>query len=309
MPNVQQTEQQKQIGNYWSKQSQKPRRTQTRWWQIPDVIRYINKRVSGESVDGFSQGLTNTAIKLAGNKAPFLKGVSVGCGAGAKEMSLIKAGLVEQFDLFDLSAERIKQGKDIAQKLSLADRVNFYCTDAFQTAISPSTYDFVHWNNSLHHMPNVVEAVSWSYYVLQTGGMFYMDDYIGANRFQWSSQEVEIASKARENLPKQYLLHSQSEDRCLPTKILVPNREALIAQDPSEAGDSERIIEAVRLFFQEAKITFTGGIIYHLALSDVFQNFNFDNEGDVKLLSALLLLDEIVSDFGFNHYATALAIK
>lgn len=309
MSNVQQTEQQKQIGDYWSKQSQKPQLTQTKWWQIPHIIRYINKRVSGEAVDGFSRGLTDMAIKLAGNKASFKKGVSVGCGAGVKEMSLIKAGLVEQFDLFELSTERIKQGKDIAQKLSLADRVHFYCTDVFQTEISPSSYDFVHWNNALHHMPNVVEAVSWSYYVMQTGGMFYMDDYIGANRFQWSSQEVEIASKVRERLPKQYLLHSQSEDTYLPTKIFVPNREALIAKDPSEAGDSERIIESVRLFFPEAIITFTGGIIYHLALSDVFHNFNFDNEGDVKLLSALLLLDEIVSDLGFNHYATALAIK
>lgn len=309
MSNAQQAEQQKQIGDYWSKQTQRYQLTHTRWWQIPDVIRYINKRVSGETVDGFSRGLTNMAIKLAENNVPFKKGVSVGCGTGAKEMSLIKAGLVEEFDLFDLSEERVKQGKDIALKLSLAERVHFYCTDAFQTAISPSSYDFVHWNNSLHHMPNVVEAVSWSYSVLQTGGIFYMDDYIGANRFQWSLQEVKIASKVRETLPKKYLLHPQIEDRYLPTKISVPNREALIAKDPSEAGDSERIIEAVRLFFPSAKITFTGGIIYHLALSDVLQNFNFDKEGDVTLLSALLLLDEIVSDLGFNHYATAIAIK
>ena len=56
MSNAQQAEQQKQIGDYWSKQTQRSQRTHTRWWQIPDVIRYINKRVSGETVDGFSRG-------------------------------------------------------------------------------------------------------------------------------------------------------------------------------------------------------------------------------------------------------------
>jgi len=41
MSNAQQAEQQKQIGDYWSKQTQISQLTHTRWWQIPDVIRYI----------------------------------------------------------------------------------------------------------------------------------------------------------------------------------------------------------------------------------------------------------------------------
>lgn len=298
----------KKIGDYWSTQTRLASPLRTRWWQIPDCLQHINKVVAGVPVAGFSQGLTNLAIEIAADLAPFKRGISIGCGTGEKEMKLLQSGLVEEFDLFELSVERVQQGQVIASKLNLTQKICFHLEDAFEI-IGPSSYDFVHWNNSLHHMPNVPEAVSWSYRTLKQGGMFYLDDYVGPNRFQWSQEMIEVASSVRRILPEKYLVHPRDRDRYLPTSIVSPDPKKVIEQDPSEAGDSERTIDALRLYFPNIKIILTGGVIYSLALSDVYSNFDWDNQNDKTLLKSLLLLDESLARYGLTLYAAALAIK
>ena len=120
---------QQEIGSHWSAKSTKSK-GKSRFWQSPTIIKHINKRVCGTSVKGRHQGLT----ELVKNRFPgrvFKHGVSVGCGAGSKEMSLIQQGLVEKFDLFELSQQRIEAGRIKAAELAIAGRVNFILGDAF----------------------------------------------------------------------------------------------------------------------------------------------------------------------------------
>jgi hypothetical protein len=81
----------------------------------------------------------------------------------------------------------------------------------------------------------------------------------------------------------------------------------MIAADPSEAADSERILPSVREIFPDASIIETGGVIYHLALNDVFANF--DESEDHALLQVALLLDRALTAMGDNHYAVAIATR
>ncbi len=299
------------IGRHWSQ-----RRAQTdaagrvlklRWWQHAPILRHINQLVCGEAVDGFSAGLTLGARRLLAGRLPLEKGISVGCGNGSKEMTLIKENFVSSFDLFELAETRIADGRELARKRGLAEMAHFFQGDAFILADRPEQYDLVHWNNSLHHMLNVETAIEWSWKVLKPGGLFYMDDFVGPDRFQWSQQMVLVATAVRQALPDRFLANPHKPGSLLSRIMAKPNFDKMLQTDPSEAADSSRILNCVRKRFPRAEITLTGGTIYHLALSDVLVNFSYPE--DSELLNRLLNLDDMCIAGGETHYATALAFK
>ncbi|NET78584.1 class I SAM-dependent methyltransferase [Okeania sp. SIO1F9] len=303
-------EQQKKVASYWFdivKKNQKSQHLRLRWWQSPYIVRYINKKITGLTLDGLSQGITQRPKEMAGDRYPFSCGVSVGCGNGQKEITLVCQGLVSSFQLYEISEVRIEQGRRLAARFGVENKVTFIQGDALEVITEKEVFDFVHWNNSLHHMLDVEVAIKWSYEVLQKGGMFYMDDYVGPNRMQWSDKMLEVASQVRSILPEKYLANPRNPSQLLPKTLTRNSIERMIQIDPSEAADSERIIDSIKKSFPQAEITITGGVVYHLALSDILHNF--DESKDKYLLDFLMLIDDLCSELGETHYATAIAIK
>jgi ubiquinone/menaquinone biosynthesis C-methylase UbiE len=301
----------KAIGLHWSK-VQGPtdstgRALKVRWWQHPPIIRHINRTVCGKAVDGFSEGLNLRARALLKGRLPLKQGVSVGCGTGMKEMRLVTQRMVQSFDLYEFSDARIATGEELAKKQRLENAVRFTQGDAFQLAKQSEQYDLVHWNNSLHHMLNVETAVEWSWKILKPGGLFYMDDFVGPDRFQWPPQMLLAATAVRQSLPDRLLVNPHKPTTMLPRIVKKPDPEKLRQSDPSEAADCSRILECVQRQFPGAEIVLTGGVVYHLALSDVLANFTEDD--DFRLLERLLELDDMCTAVGETHYATALALK
>ncbi|NJR44623.1 MAG: class I SAM-dependent methyltransferase [Hyellaceae cyanobacterium CSU_1_1] len=193
---------QKKIADKWTTKSQNPQTIKNKWWKSKHIIRAINMRVAGLPLDGQSAGLVQKAKEMAGTSVPFSLGVSVGCGAGDKEMSLISQGLVEKFILYELSEYRVELGRNYAKSQGLSDRVTFVVGDAFEMLKQDEYCDFIHWNNSLHHMLDTEQAIKWSYKLLKKGGMFYMDDYVGKNYLQFNFKTSEICTRIRNILPK-----------------------------------------------------------------------------------------------------------
>lgn len=301
----------KKIGTFWSESQAVSR---TRWWHSPLIVRFVNSIVNGEPIDDLSMGLTNKAKSLLGSRLPLAKGISVGGGVGTKEMRLISQGLVKSFDLFELSEDRIAQGRALANKLGLGENIRFFHGDAFAAIQGKEIYDLVHWNNSLHHMMDVHQVVFWSREVLKTGGLFYMDDFVGPSRFQWPARQLAIASEVRRSLRGTKYLRSPTRKslltrRSLSCRLQRPDLETMRRTDPSEAADSEQILPAIKKFFPEGEIIKTGGIIYSLALADVIANFDETLEEDRRLLQSLLDMEIPIINKGETHYAVCLAIK
>lgn len=241
---------------------------------------------------------------LAGMQgAPFKKAVSVACGKGIKEMSLIKAGVVERFDLYEISEKRIETGTALAKEEGIADRVRFVHGDAFSLCTEDS-FDLVYWNNALHHMLDAWDAVRWSHDRLKTGGVFAMDDYIGASRFQWSDMALQAMSEFRAALPDRLLL-SPNRSFILAREVKRPSREAMMNIDPSEAADSENILPALRHIFPGSYVIPTGGHIYATGLNNILVNFDEDGQE----LRMALYIDDLLSKAGENQYAVAFARK
>ena len=79
----------------------------------------------------------------------------------------------------------------------------------------PESYELVHWNNSLHHMLNVEEAVEWSWKVLKPGGLFYINDIVGPDRFQWTDTMLLEATAVRQSLPERFLVNPRNPSKLM----------------------------------------------------------------------------------------------
>jgi len=294
----------KRIDEHWSKNS--THSLKTRWWEFPAIHEHVNSLVCGRAVDGVSQGL-NHKLKAMGRF--FEHGVSVGFVDGSKEFELLKEGLVKKFTLFELSEKRIEDALNEVAAHDLLDHVTFTNEDFYSYKFT-SEVDFVHWNNSLHHMLDVERAIKWSYDILEVGGVFYMDDFVGPNRFQWSDAALNLSTRIRQILPDKYLHSPYQWDQFIGRIVTRPDIQKIVEADPSEAADSQRILENVRKYFPKAEITLTGGIIYHTALNDVLANIDEFDLTDKAILDLLLIIDELATKSGIeSQYAATLAVK
>ncbi len=156
---------------------------------------------------------------------------------------MVRTNVVEQFELFELSAQRIELGRTNAKKSSAGNRMHFHLADAFETSFAYK-FDLVYWNNSLHHMMDAEQALIWSRENLRPGGTIAMDDFTGPTRFQWTDANLEFASRAREALPDRLLANPASPGTLLPRQIKRPDPIRLAQIDPSEAADSSGIMDA-----------------------------------------------------------------
>lgn len=268
------------------------------WWQSPMVVRHLNAKLCGDAIDGFAAGLRKWFGRELGS-GKIEHGVSVGCGTGGKELAFLRDGLVERFDLYEISKVRVDKGHEIFAKAGFSDKARFFLEDAFSDR-TPDRYDLVHWDNSLHHMFDVYDAVEWSRTVLKPGGWLVVHDFIGPSRFQFSDRCREIAGRARETLPRAYLESGYAPGTYLPTTLPRVNRGKLIAKDPTEAADSDRIVDAVSLHFPGGTWKMLGGTVNHLGLTGL--HWNFMRFEDRSRLDACLFMDDMASDLGENLY-------
>lgn len=299
------------IARHWDRRTTEKLPERRAWWQSRAVRCHINRQVSGEPYLGTGEGLVMMFRQRLSGRV-LRNGVSIGAGLGNKEMRFLSLGMVERFDLFELSTVRIAKGREIAERLGLSERVTFHQADGF-SAVGPESVELVHWNNSLHHMLDVRQAVAWSERVLSPGGFFFLDDFVGPDRFQWSDRALAVATGVRSLLPRRYLRRADAgaDDRLAPREVVRPSARRVARDDPSEAADSAAILPAVAEVFPQAEVLPTGGLVYHVALANLLHNFDEGDTDDLALLQTLLDLDTACTRDPEleTPYATALVEK
>lgn len=296
------------VGEFWGEMAEKAAEQPPNsvWWLSPIVIRHINRIVCGEPIEGLHAGFHRRILELTSALPGPRHGLSIGCGHGTKEMAALELGVVETFECYEVSSVAVEGARHIARERGLADRIWFHHGDAFAAQIR-SDFDLIYWNNALHHMFDAYAAVRWSYEHLRPGGVFAMDDYVGATRSQHSPEFVAWASRLMASIPEYLRRHWNGVD-VLPPLIGVPDPVEQAKPDPSEMADCGAILPAIREIFPEAAIIKTGGIGYFAALTHALQNYNTETE--LALLNVILMADEEVSQSRVeSQYAVALARK
>lgn len=274
---------------HWSRMLRKPLPPRARWWQCPAVVAHVNRIICGEPLTDRAAGAP-VLIRRHFPGRTFRRGISVGCGTGSKEMALIESGLVETFDLYELSSARIRRGEQLANEKGLSGHVRFHRKDGMSVD-AQEAFDLVYWSGALHHMTDTNKAMEWSRNALAPGGAFYMDDFVGPARMQWTPRILRHANRIRRVL------------RQRPVKRPHPLMVRLV--DPTECADSSNILASVRRWFPDATVIPTGGVIYAVALQDILNEIPPDSD----MLRRLLRLDEQCTRLGEYVHAAAIARK
>lgn len=224
------------IGEKWDENSRRMRE-RGQWYNSEALSAYVRSAISPETGRGVPGALERVLERENGGR-PLGLGLSVGAGNGWKEITLVLAGLVERFALFELSEHLAGAARGLAREHGLADRVTMHVGDAFARAHPP--YDLVYWDHALHHMMDVRDAVAWSVAALRPGGFLIVNDYIGPTRLQWTWTQTRLAQDA----VKAAEPHLGSRPWIRPRTPI--DRWRLKRRDPSEAPQSDRILEACR---------------------------------------------------------------
>lgn len=224
------------IGAQWDANSRHTRE-RGQWFNSETLSAYVRRAISPETGRGVPGALERVLEKQNGGR-PLGRGISVGAGNGWKEMTLVKAGLVEHFALFEFSEHLAGAARRLAVEHGLENRITVTIGDAFAADHEPC--DIVYWDHALHHMLDVHAALRWSLAVLRPGGFLLINDYIGPTRLQWTWRETRLA----QDVVKAAEPHLGARPWIRPRTPF--DRWRLKRLDPSEASQSDRILDACR---------------------------------------------------------------
>lgn len=295
------------VGDYWDSRAiaQRP----ISWMGHPYIAKTFNKRIYNSNETTWGNGLFEILRlnHLKKGKKKFRKAISVACGNGRKEMRLVKNGMIKEIKLYELAKSRIEEGKVLAKKFGIEDRVEFVYGDAFELEKNKEEYDLVLWLNAIHHMMDTPMAIEWSSDMLVEGGLFVMDDYVGPNRFQWPRIVMETCNRARAKFPQSIFKRTAEFNRKRHQVLRVVDQNLVSGVDPSEAADSARILEALSFTFPNRKeFLFSSGVTT-LALNDISSRIL--DERFYPFIDHTINLDLDLVSKGHVGFASVIAIK
>jgi SAM-dependent methyltransferase len=202
---------------------------------------------------------------------------------------------------FDISEGAIHQANERFRAANVArDAYLFEVGDANKLDID-GRYDLVLSSGALHHVTNLEGILDEIQTVLNPDGYFVLVEFVGPNRFQWTSQQCDLINGALAQLDSHYLKDGMR------LKLGPPAVEEIMRIDPSEAVRSEDILPLVRQrFHTEYESNFNGTImhmLYPLLNSELTNKGDRDFDSVVRLLlyleDVLIKSGQLPSDFVF----------
>jgi SAM-dependent methyltransferase len=235
---------------------------------------------------------TTGALRLHRGLPANARAVSIGCGTGEKERKLLHAGVVDSFDLYEISEDRAKVALGCAHAEGLGERVRVLQDDALKKNVDRQ-YDIVYWDHALHHMLDVDHAVSWSVRALRAGGLLVVNDYIGPTRLQMPRNQILLARQFLDDHHDRLQIPSDT----IPFSSLF-TRVRQIYRDPSEAPQSDRI-ESACMKHCGPFLRPIGGAMIHLCGPFVT---DIEDQND-PIFQSLIDWDREVLAMGIAHFA------
>jgi SAM-dependent methyltransferase len=263
-------------------------------WEVRWITDLIDRRVPLGGTYNWLRSLQRTPGKA----------VSIGCGQAHKEIALLQAGLATGVEAYDLDEVALAIARQKRDKAGLGKQLQLLWQDGCSVMLDRTPrYDLVHWDCSLHHFEDVVAAVKWSWDVLLPGGVFYLHEYVGADRFQWSEAELTEINRIRESFPERWFGQGEASwhnQRKLP-------RTPLESLSLDEAPTSSRILAAAQTHIPGFQWKALGGLGYYGAMTCLWSEST--TSADAPFLLEMMEKDRACSDSGLFCYAVGMAVK
>lgn len=255
------------------------------WTELQQVQDVINRRVSGDpSVNPY---LYFMRAYLA-DRLPVARALTIGCGAGDLERGLAQYGFATRHDAFDVAPEAIRKATAAAEAAGFR-QIHYSVADGNELRLEPNAYDVVFGVFSIHHIEALEGAFGQVARALRPGGLFFMNEYVGPTRFQWTDRQLETVNGLLTALPE--ALRRNAVDGGVKRRVPRPTVEEMIAMDPSEAVRSGEILSTAAKYFEIVEVRPYGGTVLHLLLDDIAGNFRGPEAGGSDLLAAICDLE------------------
>ena len=251
----------------------------------------------------------------------FRRALSLGTGVGQMELALVQLGIVEKLIGFEIAEGAVEKARSSAQARGLAHRIEFRCAPISEAWTAPDEhYDLILWNHSLHHMKPVRHALDQCARLLQVSGVFLAEEYVGPSVFQWSDEQVRRINEWRRTLPEALFRRPDFPEELFPREIRRPHREDVLRADPTEALESELIVEELKSSFslngfKQIEVRGLSGAVFHPGLEGIAAHVGLEAELDRlglrTVLEELTRLDEDSSTWpGVDHqFAVLYALR
>lgn len=253
----------------------------------PLVRAAINRRVSGDP----NVWTVAALARLLHDRLPLAPALSIGCGAGPLERSLMEEGVAREITGVDLSEPAIEEARKAAAERGMAIAYQNADARAFLRA-HPRTFGAVFFHQSLHHFDALDELMALVAGSLREDGLLIVDEYVGPSRDEWSPARLFAANLAYRLLPGDVRR----------TKIV---RAPINRDDPTEAVRSSQIVPAIERSFRIAHRRDYGGNL--LAL--IYPNLNRKSPRLNEAVARLLVKEErMLANGAASFYSVIVAM-
>jgi SAM-dependent methyltransferase len=267
------------------------------WLAVPEIHARHQRRACG------STGYPNwVSYCLAEHLLPAWpvpgRMLSVGCGTGALERQLHDLKAFERCDAWEIAPGAL----EIARREAAAARIStihYELTDIQQKELVPASYQAVWFNGSLHHLSRLEWVLGQVRSALLPGGFVFLNEYVGASRFDFPKRQRECIEACFRLLPERLRRSfvAGQEGRLMETPTL-PDPVALTHLDPSEAVRSGEILAVLGQNFDVVAQNLCGGTILQFLLSGIAGNFRSEDREAIKILEILFAIEDSLIDSG-----------
>lgn len=225
---------QQQAANYWNATHAVDGGDGVNFLNHPMVAGYTAIRAVGIWVGHIDIVIAELRTKTR----PGARILSPGCGAGNKELALARA-LPDRYIIGgDIATAALQTGREAAARAGLSN-IEFVEQDFNDLHLDPQSLDAVAGLGALHHVEKLEHFWAECQRALRPGGVILGQEYIGADRFQWSDTQIAEANRVlRDMVPEEHKVHHRAVVR---TPI-----EQMMALDPSEAVRSSELLPTLK---------------------------------------------------------------
>lgn len=262
---------------FWDGEVQTP--THISWMAHPLVREYINESISeperGWPFDWFQRTYPGRL---------FDNGLSIGCGTGALERDAIKRGICERIEGIDGSEVSLEIARREAMAADMGDRLTYRRDDFNDLSLSPSAYDIVFFQQSLHHVSRMERLLRQVARSLRPGGLVYLDEFIGPSRTYWTERRTAFYRAAYRLIPREVRFF---DDLRMPVQY----------EDLSEAIRSGEILSRLKIGFHVRHFRGYGGNL----LAVLFPSIAPDVVPD-SVVASLISAERSMLTAGVEHF-------
>jgi len=223
---------------------------------------------------------------------PAARALGVGVGRAETEIGLLVSGMVEHYDLYDVSHVGLEHAKKLAEKAGLGDRVTCHCVDITSAKLGVDKYDLVTFVASLHHIANLEETLWAINRALKLSGVIWAaNEYVGPDRFGYPEEHLRVVRAFHASLPARFRKHGFPE-------LDLPTSEEVAAADPSEAPCSSLIVPTMRKIFPRLDVTELYGSFAFMLFWGLNHDALYESEEGAELVRIVLAMDQALVEAG-----------